>query len=115
MVVVALKSQHIGFNPKLYDIAVRNMNDTKKCLVNWHPSESVFITHISSHRIGSHGVNAFLIGVEVWEHPPKPMEALPEWKLVIDFEFVWMQRPVSYCTDDQAQTYLKCCSDQDSA
>jgi len=55
------------------------------------------------------------MGVEVWERPPKPVEALPERKLVIDFEFVWMRRPVSYRTDDQAQTYLKCCSDQDSA
>ena len=49
-----LKSRHIEFNPKLYDIAVENVNDTRTPLVNYQsrflPSKSacVELGHMAS-------------------------------------------------------------------
>jgi len=58
-----------GSNPKSYDIVVSSKNtanDMRNNLINWRPSESVFTDQVSPRRIGSHGVNGFLVGSEGW-------------------------------------------------
>ena len=54
---VTLKSWCIEFKLKSHKVGVPKD-------VNWHPSESVFTDQVSPRRTKSHGVNAFLIGLD---------------------------------------------------
>ena len=40
------------------------MSNAVHNIVNWRPSASVFTSQVSSRRMGSHGINRFLIGVK---------------------------------------------------
>ena len=54
---VTLKSRCIKFKLKSHKVGVPKD-------VNWHPLESVFTNQVSPHQTKSHGVNAFLIGLD---------------------------------------------------
>ena len=69
----AIESKYIDFKPKSNDIAStkgtygiesKNMNDIRSGLVTWRPSESVFATSVTPHRIESHSVRGFLVGLQ---------------------------------------------------